>query len=753
MPTNKSQNQAEKAQLMRSALPLGTILHSPSHDYKVVEVLGAGGFGITYKVSSLIKVGNVTTKMMFVIKEHFLKGCDRGSDGKSVICSKNMKKEYEESRSDFIVEAERLNRLGNLSPNIVKVNEHFPANDTAYYVMEYLDGLNLYQIAYKRPMEEGKALSIIIPIVKAVNFLQKDGLLHLDIKPENIVMKTDINSGAQIPVLIDFGLAKHFDKKGNPTSSLAAKGATEGYAPIEQYGEINTFAPEIDVYALGATLYFLLTGNNPPSAFYIKSSETFMQSLPSSISSRTRMALISSMQPSPLTRTKDAKTFLASLQESATLPIGTVLHGKNNYQITEVVGQTNDYIHYKSILTSTRNGHVGETPVLRKYDVYEWFERDRDKRIDGITVSPKSHREPYDDSNISSRWFSNVGNLIPKDLKADPYQKDNSGHLLTEQFRANGTWYQSCIIRKKPYSWNLIASSIKASINSIGNTISNNKGKIAVVIGGLVIVWGAYEGVIWYKNRPKPTKAELLQSAIEDKDSTLMLKLINDSNYTAAIAPLASLYLQSGDTINALNTAKLNQNDKTCNQIILAINKAKEENPIPAADTVHVVTPTPDNPSKQEKSLDELFREASTISDYLSLAQKGYSKAYYPLANKYYSAGNKTEAKKWANKAVSAGVNVSAANNLLSKINEKGVDEAIRTSDWSALKKLADKGESRAYVPLAEHYLKTNNYSMADSYAQKAYRAGVQTAKAKNVMEVLKLYGYYDDKVVPSAVR
>lgn len=751
MPTNKSQNQAEKAQLMKSALPIGTVLQSPNHKYKIVEVLGAGGFGITYKVSSLIKVGNVTTKMYFVIKEHFLKGCDRGKDGKTVTCSTNMRNEYEDSRSDFITEAIRLNKLGSVSPNIVKVNEHFTANNTAYYVMEYLDGRDLDKLVTQQgPLSEAKALSIIIPIAKAVEYLHQDRLLHLDIKPDNIVLKTDASTGAVTPVLIDFGLAKHFDSKGHPTSSLAAKGATDGYAPIEQYTEITTFATEIDIYALGATLYFLLTGNDPPKAFYIRSSEEFLKSLPSVISARTHAALVGAMQPSPLARTKDAKTFLTSLEESSTLPIGSVIHGKNNYQVIGVIGQTHNYIHYRTILTSTSKGHVGETPVLRKYDVYEWFEQDRDKRIDNINVAPKSYRELSDDSVISTHWFSTVKNLLPKELRENSSQKDSSGHLLAELFRSNGTWYQSCIVRKKPSLWITLGDAVKRSLASVLNFASNNKGKIAAVIGVLAIVGLAYEGILWYSNRPRPTKDEILKTAIEEKDTALLLSLVNDSSYSAAIAPLASIYLESGDTINALKYAKRAPQDSTCDNIVKAIEEARKST---ALNPDNGSLGKSDNSKQQENTLDELYNKANTISDYLSLAQKGYTKAYYPLANKYYNAGNKTEAKKWASKAISAGVNVNAANNLLSKINEKGIDEALRTSDWNALKKLADKGESRAYIPLAKHYLKSDNYSLADSYAQKAYNAGVQVATAKSVLEVLKGYGYYDDKVLPSALR
>ena len=275
MATDKQQHNEEKAALLQQALPLKTVLKSSLHEYKVVEVLGAGGFGITYKVVAPIQVGNVVANTYFVIKEHFLKGCWRAEDKRSVFHAPTMEKDIKLTRKDFIDEAKRLNKLGQKTPNIVKVNEVFEANGTAYYVMEYLDGGDLlhYVLQYGSLPEEDAVRLIVIVAKEAVALLHEQKLLHLDIKPDNIVLKTDAKTDKKLPVLIDFGIAKHFDKSGKPTSHLTAKGASEGYAPMEQYDEIDSFAPEIDVYALGATLYFLLTGKHPPKAFNIHSQE------------------------------------------------------------------------------------------------------------------------------------------------------------------------------------------------------------------------------------------------------------------------------------------------------------------------------------------------------------------------------------------------------------------------------------------------------------------------------------------------
>ena len=316
MTTTKQQQ--EKAQLREHALPVGsTVLTGKSgRKYKILEVLGAGGFGITYKAVAEVKLENgMTASMFFAIKEHFMKGCYRDTDRTRVLCPPTLKGDVEQSREDFRMEAERLMKLNGQSPNIVKVNEWFDANGTRYYAMEYLDGQTLEQYAGGRPLPEAEALSLLLPVARAVELVHKERLLHLDIKPDNIVLKTDFVSGATIPVLIDFGLAKHFDGKGRPTSHLVAKGATEGYAPMEQYAEIDHFAPEIDVYALGSTLFFLLTGQNPPKAFDIPSVSVLIGKLPASVGSRVRKALEGAMQPSKYDRTQTVAEFEVALEE------------------------------------------------------------------------------------------------------------------------------------------------------------------------------------------------------------------------------------------------------------------------------------------------------------------------------------------------------------------------------------------------------------------------------------------------------
>ena len=294
--------------MQTSSLKIGTILRSSSQEYKIEKILGAGSFGITYLASSKVKHGNVTFTVKFAIKEHFMESCFRDANGVLVHCTPTSQRNVEQSRKDFINEAKRLQKICQYSRNIVHVNEAFEANGTAYYVMEYLDG------GSPKPTDEKSAIVIIEQVAEAVSILHKNKLLHLDIKPDNIVLKSSEN-GDTYPVLIDFGITKHFDEKGNPTSSPNAKGISQGFAPIEQNDVIREFAPTLDIYALGATLLYLLTGKNPPSSIkLIDPSQRELRALiPSTVSPETRNAILRAMSPNKNDRPQSVNAFLNDL--------------------------------------------------------------------------------------------------------------------------------------------------------------------------------------------------------------------------------------------------------------------------------------------------------------------------------------------------------------------------------------------------------------------------------------------------------
>lgn len=261
------QNQTE-------TLAPGTVIRGPERSYTIIKVLGQGGFGITYLVTGKVRVGNIVVDVRFAMKEHFISSlCSRDGATKSVQFSAPVADQVGRSMKAFIKESRRLQSLGIDHPNVVRINEVFEANNTAYYVMEYIEGASLQDYVRKHgPMSADAAKALLQPLVEAVATLHSNSIAHYDIKPANIMLSEEAD-GSLRPVLIDFGLAKHYDDAGHATSSIAAAGYSPGYAPLEQYAGISSFSPRCDVYALAATLYFCVIGHAPKAAQQLRSDE------------------------------------------------------------------------------------------------------------------------------------------------------------------------------------------------------------------------------------------------------------------------------------------------------------------------------------------------------------------------------------------------------------------------------------------------------------------------------------------------
>ena len=225
--------------------------------YRIERVLGQGGFGNTYLAEQ------VSLSRKVAIKEFFMKDlCGRGDDTRTVETpSTGSSRQVEMYRRKFIKEAHNLARLSH--PNIISVIEVFEENSTVYYVMPYLSGGSLYDYVKNHgALSEDEAKRYIRQIAKALKYMHEDmHICHYDVKPSNILLDDKGNA-----ILIDFGISKNYDTSGHETSTTPI-GLSEGYAPIEQYQQnVAEFSPVSDVYALGATLYYLLHGKRPVNA-------------------------------------------------------------------------------------------------------------------------------------------------------------------------------------------------------------------------------------------------------------------------------------------------------------------------------------------------------------------------------------------------------------------------------------------------------------------------------------------------------
>ncbi len=716
MSTDKNQRQEEKVQMLECALPIGTVLRSKAgRDYKITGVLGAGGFGITYKAVGKVVINketNYSQVATFAIKEFFMKGCSRGADKAGVLCSSSLRDDMETGKDDFRKEAGVLMKLNGASPHIVMVNEQFEANGTWYYVMDYLDGKSLQayvDASGGRGLPEQEALSLLLPVARAVALLHEHRLLHLDIKPDNIMLKHDPLDDTVTPVLIDFGLAKHFDKKGRPTSRLIARGATEGYAPLEQYGEITGFSPAMDVYALGATLFFLLTGKEPVRAYEIfsMSVSTFLQkNLPEGVSQSVRTVIERAMQPNVNDRTRTVEEFIAGLEDKKSkspLSVGYVLRGNvASYVITEVVSSMPVCFVYKARLVSVKDRF--KKPTWPAYYIFEWIiredgvnlERDSynvhyhpekqeieclkkhfteemlsicaDERLDDGSLRKRAFREKDDSYICWSYFFENIAELIRV--------FDEQPIFMGEEYNvfANNTYYWVC--------------ACSSDSQSGGNKDTSKAGTSGDTV------------------------------AFEHKKKRFRFK--KKHIVIGAVCLVVCFLLGGGFFIY----------DWYNEQITLQHEKAYRE-------------------VKDEQERKQLA-EAESIEDYLALAYKGNEKAYYPLAKLYYENGNLVEAGKWVGHVSSYGdlQNFNNAGKLLLKIVEAKDSIVHQQEDWDTIFKLADDGFYTANLVLAKHCLETGDYDNAHKYAQRVYKIGFVGDKeeACKILLNLKKLGFYRDK-------
>ncbi len=255
--------------------------------FTIQKVLGGGGFGITYSAVEKNTNNIVAIKTLNPIHQS--------------------KVDFEQQQVKFVQEAFRLVQCSH--PHIVKVHEVINENGLWGMVMEYIQGEDLSEYINQRgKLSEVEALKYINQVGTALEYIHQQGMLHRDVKPNNIVLRQN----QQEAVLIDFGLAREFNL--NQTGSMTNV-MTEGYAPIEQYERRGKFGAYTDVYALAATLYTLLTGEAPlPSRFRITGIPLpSPQQRNSDISDRVNDAIIKGMELEPHERTQTVREWLELL--------------------------------------------------------------------------------------------------------------------------------------------------------------------------------------------------------------------------------------------------------------------------------------------------------------------------------------------------------------------------------------------------------------------------------------------------------
>ena len=290
----------------------GTLLQGDR--YRIIDILGQGGFGITYLAEQVMAERKVCIKEFFP-KEYY----NRDEDSRSISLGTQGSAEImEQYKAKFVKEAKTIAKLDH--PNIIHIFDVFSENNTAYYVMEYIEGESLSDVVKRNggALAESVAVDYIKQTASALGYIHERNIMHLDVKPANIMLRKADGK----PVLIDFGLSKQYDAEGNQTSSTPV-GISAGFAPMEQYqqGGVKEFSPETDIYSLGATLYYLVTGCVPPQAAAIV--DDGLPELPAHLSQGVRRAIERSMEITRKRRPHSMNEFVALLGDGNTATIPT----------------------------------------------------------------------------------------------------------------------------------------------------------------------------------------------------------------------------------------------------------------------------------------------------------------------------------------------------------------------------------------------------------------------------------------------
>ena len=411
--------------------------------YRIERVLGQGGFGNTY-------VGyNTEFEETVAIKEFFMKGVTERDETTSVVSVSNADnvQQFEEQREKFKKEARRLRKLKN--EHIVKVHDLFEENGTAYYVMDYIDGESLAEKIKStgHPFSEKEVRNILTQILEALREVHQNEIWHLDLKPGNIMIDKSGNA-----YLIDFGASKQLRANGSMTTSTALC-YTPGYAPNEQIGQMyDRFGPWTDIYALGATVYNLLTNKKPPMAIDIEEDEDEAFEFPTTVSDDMRKLVVWMMQPKRKARPQN---------------VDEILSRQNKIEIDNRKNQQQPLSNDEETIISPRQNDLEET-IIESHPSNE----SNSEYVDlGVSVKWASENMIVDNyiSNFKGVEIQNLSEWdnIPSDFGGTTFDPASVASNNKQRLPTRAEWEE--LISKCKWEWKELG-------NTSGYTITGKNG-------------------------------------------------------------------------------------------------------------------------------------------------------------------------------------------------------------------------------------------------------------------------------------
>lgn len=294
------------------SLPIGTQLTGKNNEYRILSCIRRDGMGYTYKAEPVMKRKDFTDKV--IIREHFMPHCStRGADGITVETPEEIVPTVKTCLVAFENASEERMKISERSPSIINVLDIFEANNTFYYIVEFLDGVTFEEyVKGKGSLTFEETREILSPILDAVKIMHTYHAMHTEITPRHI--RFIHHKGQNIPILFSLYATLHFNDDGKQAWSIPVMNCATGYAPPEQYKSIDHFIPQADIYALAATIVFSLSGKSLPDSREL-TEESVRETLPPTLPENIVQALIHALNPEVSQRTSSISTMRNELRD------------------------------------------------------------------------------------------------------------------------------------------------------------------------------------------------------------------------------------------------------------------------------------------------------------------------------------------------------------------------------------------------------------------------------------------------------
>lgn len=705
--------------------------------YRIIRVLGQGGFGITYLAEHTLFDKKVA------IKEFFPKEfCERTSDSKVSVTKADDLSIVEKLKSRFLKEAKHLARLDH--KGIVKIHDVFQENATAFYVMDYIEGTTLTEIIEEKgAMSLKEAIDYVAKIGDALSHIHSKQMMHLDVKPSNIIIRRTDNH----PILIDFGFSKQFDAVGTSSSTML-QAVSPGYSAIELYKTqvLPKFCPQTDIYSLSGVMYFLLTGDVPPSALDLLDHDLVFLS---SISKHAENAIRKGMSKKSDDRYSTVTAFLSA--------VSTKDMSSDSTRLIDDVEEDRVHEHIKDLYDECVTLNKSNSFVCEDGDP-QWYVIDKNENGATLVCDFKYLKINLRATDISDlKKNANGGNAKSQVLLGWAYEH---GYGVIQNDQESLKWYEKAATKEDAdgqyhlgrmyHLGNGTQKDLKEAVKLY--SISAQYGNLNAMAS---LAWMYYNGLGTEKDYSKAAKWYEKAAENGHLDAQNMIACMYGSGKGVAEDLKKSLYWHlaaaEGGEVYSMRLAASAYYD----------GEGTEQNYVKAAKWYQKAAEQ-GNASAQNmlgnmywsgKGVDQDYKTA--VEWYQKAADQGHNWGQYNLANCYYNGNgvekNYTSAVNWYRKAAEQG-NYKAQNMLgLCYWNGEGVEINLQKSnEW--FRKAAIAGFHSAQKNLADSYYDGEGIKKSYAEAIKWYTKAAEQGNSNAQVKLGNMY-YHGEGVDKDYVR